>query len=104
MIYANLSITLTFISRKYRRPGGNSITYRYIALQVTVLKSGDYLFRCASLFLTYGYVYSNRFDPSNPTANLVTQGQSDANGQLQFTTFLQGSSELSKRVCIRVTL
>lgn len=99
-MYVNFTLSLTLISRAFRRPGGRSMTYRYIALQMTVSTSGTYSFRCSSLFLTLGYVYANRFDPSNPTANLVTQGQSDTNGLLQFTAFFEGSIQLSKRVCM----
>ena len=63
---------------------------------------GEYSIYGSSSFATYVYLYVFDFDRSNPTTNLVGQGQSDDNGQLQFTSSLQGSSQLLKRVCIRL--
>ena len=99
MFRQSFSIELTTNSPTYRRPGAQSSNYRYLVRGVTVSSSDDYSVYISSNFAAYVYFYVDSFDPSNPTRNLIRQDPSDANGKLQFTTFLQGSSQLSKRVC-----
>lgn len=72
----------------------------HLIRQLTVSKSGYYSFQISSQFSTKVYLYSNDFNPSNPALNLMAQMQSDFNGQVEFTTFLQGGNRLSKRVRI----
>ena len=100
MFFANFSTELTTNSGRYRRPDGESSNYFYLLRQLAVESSASYLIRCISRFVTYGYLYADNFDPLNPTVNLVGQGQSDANGLLQFSIFLDGPNLRSKRVCI----
>ncbi len=92
--------TLTISSFSYRRIGGQSSNYYYVTQQLIVSVSGYYSFTSSSSFAAYGFIYSNSFNPSNPSLNLVAQGESDANGQFQFTVFLQVAGQVSKRVCI----
>lgn len=94
----DIPVELTPESPTYTRPGGSSSNYHYLTRQLTVSSSGDYSFRSSSSVPLLGYVYVDRFDPSNPTANLIGQGQSDANGQLHFTVSLQVVNQLLKRV------
>ena len=100
MFYAKLFTELTTNSPTYRRPGAESSNYHYFIRGLTVSTSGHYTVQCSSSFETNSYLYTNRFYPLNPTTNLISQGQSDDNGTLQFTFFLQGSDQPSKRVCI----
>ena len=93
---------LTTDSPTYQRPGGESLNYYYLLREVTVPSSGDYSVHSSSSFRTLGYLYANAFDPMNPMINLVGQGQSDASGQLQFDTVLQGPSQRLRRVRISI--
>ena len=95
---------LTTNSPTYRRPGGESSNYYYVLQELTITKSSDYTVRSSTSFPTYGYMYSDSFDPTTPTVNLIGQGQSNADGKLEFTVFLRGPSQPSKRVCIVVCL
>ena len=96
----DVPVELTPESPTYTRPGGSSSNYHYFVQQLTVSSPRTYSFRSSSSFPTIGYIYADRFDPSNPTVNLIGQGQSDATGQLQINMFLEVSNQLLKRVCI----
>lgn len=72
----------------------------HLTRQLTVSKSGRYSFQISSQFSTKVYLYSNNFNASYPSLNLMVQSQSDSNGQVQFTTFLQGGNGLSRKVRI----
>ena len=94
---------ITTDSPTYTPPGGDSSDYHYILRQMTVASSGEYSIRSSGSFPSQGFVYRDKFDPSMPTKNIVAQGRSDSNGQLQFNAYLEGSSPLSKRVCIHLS-
>ncbi|CAF1083117.1 unnamed protein product [Rotaria sordida] len=67
----------------YRVDGDSESTYHYQAIQVTVSKSGTYMFASDSDLDTVGYFYDTSFDPSVPTENLVTNDD-DGDMRLQF--------------------
>ena len=60
----------------------NSLHY-FQAIQITVPTAGAYTLRSISSLDTRGYFYRDSFDPSNSTANLITDDD-DSGGQLQF--------------------
>ena len=101
---AGFSDELTTNSPTYRRPGGESTNYHYLVQRLTVSISGQYFVDGSSSFAVCVYLYVESFDSSNPTANLVAQGQSNLNGRLRLSFYFQGFSGLSKRVCISFIL
>ena len=75
---------LTSSSSIFYRPQSFTPDYQYFqALQVTVSTPGIYFFTSNSTIDTRGYFYQNSFDPSNSSANLVTDND-DSGGLLQF--------------------
>lgn len=60
---------------------------------MVVLSSGTYTIVSSSNVDTYGYIYSNSFDPSNVGLNLITQDD-DSGGNVQFrlSVFLQAGT------------
>ena len=60
----------------------NDLHY-FQAIVVTVPTAGIYILKSISSIDTRGYFYRNSFDPSNATANLITDDD-DSGGQLQF--------------------
>ncbi|CAF1956177.1 unnamed protein product [Rotaria magnacalcarata] len=64
--------------------------YFYQAIEVTIPTTGDYSFKSDSPIDVIGYFYQIYFDPSNPTANLITKDD-DSGSSLQFLirVFLQ---------------
>ena len=79
---------------------GEPSDHIHLIRQLTVSKSGHYSFQIFTQFSTKVYLYSNNFNASDPSLNLMIQSQSDSNGKVQFTTFLQGGNRLSRRVRI----
>lgn len=97
-----VSNTLTSNSLKYQRIGGTSSNYFYTATQLIISVSDAYIFTSSSTFAMYCFLYSNSFDPRNPSANLIAQGHNTAgNEMLQFTISLSAGGK-RKRVCILV--
>ena len=47
--------------------------YHYETIQVNVQMNGVYSFNSNNTNITYGYIYENDFDPSNPTNNLLAE-------------------------------
>jgi hypothetical protein len=67
----------------YRPSSTANSVYYFQAIQVTVPTAGIYALRSISNIDTRGYLYRTDFDPSNATANLITDND-DSGGQLQF--------------------
>jgi hypothetical protein len=60
--------------------------YYYEAIQVHVSTHGTFSLVSKSSVDTYGYLYSNRFDPLSPSSNLLLQDEeSGNNGQFKLT-------------------
>lgn len=57
--------------------------FYYESIQVKVIKSGYYSCLSHSTMDTYGFIYRNRFDPLNPTENLL-QAEDDGGSDSQF--------------------
>ncbi|CAF1282476.1 unnamed protein product [Rotaria sp. Silwood1] len=75
---------LTNGSPQYCR-GSNcsSPDYYYQAFRLLVSTAGSYSFQSISTFNTYGYIYNNSFNASDPSANIVVYNDDDA-GSSQF--------------------
>ena len=67
----------------YRPQSFSNNLHYFQAIQVTVPTAGTFTFRSISSLDTRGYFYRDSFDPSNATANLITDDD-DSGGQLQF--------------------
>ena len=67
----------------YRPQSSSNNPHYFQAIQVTVATTGTYTLRSNSSIDTRGYFYRTDFDPSNATANLITDND-DSGGQLQF--------------------
>jgi hypothetical protein len=84
-LLASYEGALTTSSQIFYRPQSLTNDYHYFqAIQVTVSVGGIYIFKSNSTADTRGYFYQDSFDPSVPTANLVTEDD-DAGGMLQFS-------------------
>ncbi|CAF1233750.1 unnamed protein product [Adineta steineri] len=84
--------SLSFNSPGFVRPDKSSGDYYYQAIRVTVSTSGTYIFTSTSSKDTYGCFYSDSFDPSYPSQNLITTDDDGAsNSQFRISTTLQSS-------------
>lgn len=84
MITSTYSATFSSSSSVFTRPYVNTNdSYYYQAIQVTVSMTGTYIFMSNSSLDTYGYFYSNSFDPLSPSVNLIASDD-DSNGARQF--------------------
>jgi hypothetical protein len=78
----NYTSVLTDSSPIYDRFGGSG-KYYYEAIKISVPETGYYFFGSYSNIDTYGYLYSNSFNPLNIEQNLIT-GDNDAAQDFQF--------------------
>jgi hypothetical protein len=76
------SSALTTKSSIYSRFGGFDMYY-YEAIMISVPETGYYLLGSNSSINTFGYLYSNSFNPLNIEKNLIT-GDDDKADDLQF--------------------
>jgi len=83
LIPSSYSGALSQSSGRFTRPGGAEGSYYYQAIQVTVYTTGTYTFVSSSSMDTYGYFYSDSFDPSYPSRNLIASDD-DSGGGGQF--------------------
>lgn len=83
LVPSHYSTSLSSNSGKYIRPGQTTNDYFYQAIRLTVYTDGKYAFRSSSSMDTYGYFYSDSFDPSNPSENLIVSDD-DSGGNRQF--------------------
>ncbi|CAF0975805.1 unnamed protein product [Adineta steineri] len=84
MIKTQYSSALTINSQKYCSVSPCSVPNTYFqAIQLNVSISGTYTFLCNSSIDTFGYLYYNTFDLSNPAINLITSND-DGSGNTQF--------------------
>ncbi|CAF4189506.1 unnamed protein product [Rotaria magnacalcarata] len=68
---SNYSGVLTTSSSTFTR-NGRSGTFYFEAIEVTPKRTGNYTFKSYSAIDSYGYLYTNPFDPLNTTSNLLT--------------------------------
>jgi hypothetical protein len=70
-----------------------SFDHYYESIVISVDKAGSYNFRSVSDFDTYGSIYTNSFNPSNPSVNFLAYSD-DGGGNMQFnlTVVLQPQS------------
>jgi hypothetical protein len=70
------------------------LTYGEV-IQVNVVDSGCYIFGSNSRVNTFGSIYKNNFDPSNPSKNLFSYDQdgSGGGGQFRFASYLQANTK-----------
>ena len=84
---------LSSASSAFNRPYSVVGNFYYQALQVTIPISGTYTFTSTSTMDTYGYIYTNALDPSNPFENLITSDDSSGgHSQFLLTVYLSSSS------------
>ena len=62
---------LSTYSPAFIRPYGIGSSSYYQAIRISISVSGRYTFTSYGTINTYGYFYTNSFDPSDPTANLL---------------------------------
>ena len=94
LVPSTYSSSLSYASGTFIPPGLSSGIYYYEAIQVTNYGTGKYTFRSSSPMDTYGYFYSNSFDPTNSLQNLIASDD-DSGGSRQFllnVTLTYGSS------------
>ncbi|CAF1402924.1 unnamed protein product, partial [Adineta ricciae] len=76
------SSALSFSSQVFHRPDGDDDEFYYFqAIQIGVSVDGTYTFTSGSNVDTMGYFYNSPFDPSNPTANLITDDDDSGDDQ-----------------------
>ena len=81
------------ISPLYCRESCASSDHYYEAVVVSVEKVGSYSFRSESDFDAYGSIYTNSFDPSYPSHNLLDEdNDSGETGQFNLIVVLQPQS------------
>jgi hypothetical protein len=68
-------------------------SYYYEAIEVNVFLSGFYTLSSGSIVNTYGYIYKKKFNPVNPSENLLL-GNDDSCGSHHFklTAVLQNNT------------
>lgn len=84
VIESSYSGYLLSTSAVFDRPSGLPGDYYFQALRVTVPTSDIYTFTSSSALDTHGYFYSNVFDPSYPSQNLITSDDDSGGGDGQF--------------------
>lgn len=94
MVQSTYSSALDSSSSLYRRNSYDSDESYYEALVFSVDQAGSYNIRSRSDFDAYGFLYTDSFNPSYPSSNLLDQDD-DSNENLQFelTAFLQSQTE-----------
>ncbi|CAF4609234.1 unnamed protein product, partial [Rotaria socialis] len=74
---------------------GRSGTFYFEAIAVTPKRSGNYTFTSNSTIDSYGYLYTNPFDPLNTTSNLLVHADDNENetsDQFSLTCILQAGT------------
>ncbi|CAF2152042.1 unnamed protein product, partial [Rotaria magnacalcarata] len=74
---------------------GRSGTFYFEAIEVTPKRTGNYTFNSYSAIDSYGYLYTNRFDPLNTTSNLLTHAddnENETNDQFTLVCTLQADT------------
>jgi hypothetical protein len=80
-------------SEAYGRSDSSVPVYYYEAIKVTVATAGHYSLMSKSNFDIYGYIYSNTFDPSDPSVNLLSyDDDSGTDQEFKLVIFLQPGS------------
>ncbi|CAF1955851.1 unnamed protein product, partial [Rotaria magnacalcarata] len=75
---SNYSGVLTTSSSTFTR-NGRSGTFYFEAIEVIPKQTGSYTFKSYSAIDSYGYLYTNPFDPLNTTSNLLTHADDNEN-------------------------
>jgi hypothetical protein len=84
MFNQSISSSWTTDSQRFARYDGSNVNnYYYDAFEVIVSFDGDYLFTTDSYIDTYGYLYSDYFNPIETSLNLI-QFDDDSGGNSQF--------------------
>lgn len=84
------SSELTLSGPTYSRTGCFEGRYFYEAIEVKVVKTGNYSLGTNSTMDTYGYIYKNDFNSFHPFMNLLLEDdQSYRNDQFKLVTRLQ---------------
>ncbi len=93
MVQSNYNGSLNMSSPMYCRDSCYQFDHYYEAIVVSVDKVGSYNFRSQSDFDAYGSIYTNNFDPSYPSANLLAHDDDGGeNIQFSLTVALQPQS------------
>ncbi|CAF3708311.1 unnamed protein product [Rotaria socialis] len=93
-VASNYSSALDMNSNIFSR-NGRSGTFYFEAIAVTPKRTGNYTFKSYSTIDSYGYLYTNPFDPLNTTSNLLTHADDNEDGtsdQFSLTCILQAGT------------
>ncbi|CAF3454890.1 unnamed protein product [Rotaria socialis] len=93
-VASNYSSALDMNSNMFTR-NGRSGTFYFEAIAVTPKRSGNYTFTSNSTIDSYGYLYTNPFDPLNTTSNLLVHADDNENetsDQFSLTCILQAGT------------
>ncbi|CAF1619286.1 unnamed protein product [Adineta ricciae] len=89
-IASTYSGTLSPNSPSFSRSSNNLNNYYYQAIRIRASKDGNYTFFSSSSMDTYGYFYSDSFDPFYSSKNLITSDdESDGYGQFRISVTLK---------------
>ena len=102
IVQPQYSSVLNVYSERYCRNGNClGLMFYYEAVDINVTMTGNYTILCNSTMDTYGYIYSNSFNPSFRSRNLLlSDNESGGNNQFMFTVLLQS---LAKYILIVTT-
>jgi hypothetical protein len=80
----------TNCSATYIRTADSTSNYYFEAIEIFVSTAGTYILSSNSSLDTYGYIYNNTFNTSNPAANLFSQDDDSAgNRQFKMAVYLR---------------
>jgi hypothetical protein len=100
-IESKYSSELTTSNPTYCRGTCEKGNFYYVAITVCVATPGTYLFSSKSDIDTYGYIYTNSFNPSKPRRNLL-QENNDSGEKKQFKLKVNLKS-VSKYILVTTT-
>ncbi len=84
------SSALTTNSQKYGLTMCASASNYYETIQVNVVTGGSYSLSSSSSIVTYGYLYTDHFNPFNLSENLLSKDYGSCNSrQFKLLTYLQ---------------
>jgi hypothetical protein len=72
------SALTTDTTERYSRDQHQSSNYFYQALQLKIATNGLFQFRGDSAIHLYGYLYESRFNPLDPTHNLLSENDDES--------------------------
>lgn len=94
-ITSRYSSSLTTNSLSFIRPGQQQSRFHFMAIRVTASTSGTYTFVGDSIFDSYGCLYHEPFNPTQPISNkLACDDDSGTDGNFQLTATMRPSKSM----------